>query len=97
MAREDEFDARSSGDQADPAGTGGGDGDGFGDKVREFFGTGSLTGGSVTDGTGGTGGLGTGAGDMSGGARTSGDVTSGGEDGVDATGRGGIRGGEGAG
>jgi hypothetical protein len=57
-------------------------------KLRDIFGTGSLTGGSVTDGAGSTGGLDTGAGDMSGGARDPGDPTSGGSDGVDSTGAG---------
>jgi hypothetical protein len=58
------------------------------EKLRDMFGTGSLTGGAVTGGTGSTGGLDTGAGDMSGGGRDPGDPTSGGSDGVDATGTG---------
>ncbi len=43
------------------------------EKLRDIFGTGSLTDGAVTGGTGSTGGLDTGAGDMSGGARDPGD------------------------
>ena len=62
---------------------------GLRERLREALGTGSLTGGSVTGGTGGTGGLGTGAGDMSGGSRRGGDVMTGGDDGVDTTGSGG--------
>jgi hypothetical protein len=46
------------------------------EKLRELFGTGSLTGGSVTGGAGSVGGTDTGAGDMSGGARDPGDATS---------------------
>lgn len=61
---------------------------GISEKLRDIFGTGSLTGGSVTGGVGGTDALDTGAGDMSGGARDPGDPTSGGSDGVDATGAG---------
>ncbi|GIJ73094.1 hypothetical protein [Virgisporangium ochraceum] len=58
------------------------------EKLRDIFGTGSLTDGAVTGGAGSTGGLDTGAGDMSGGARDPGDPTSGGADGVDASGEG---------
>ena len=65
-----------------------GDGPRLSEKLRDIFGTGSLTDGAVTGGTGGTGGLDTGAGDMSGGARDPGDPTSGGADGADATGAG---------
>lgn len=59
-------------------------------KLREIFGSGSLTGGAASGGTSGTGGLGTGAGDMSGGSsRLLGqDPTTGGRDGVEESGSG---------
>jgi len=49
-----------------------------GGKLREIFGTGSLTSGKVTGGTGGSGNI------------IDGDVNTGGDDGVDTTGAGPI-------
>ncbi len=89
---DDEFETSSAGepagDDADQQAADGGTT--IGEKIRELFGSGSLTGGSITGGTGGTGGLSTGAGDMSGGPFTGGDVMTGGDDGVDSSGAGGL-------
>jgi hypothetical protein len=87
----DPFDGPADGGADPDAHDGGADGSaGQPGKLREIFGSGSLTGGAATGGTGGTGGLGTGAGDMSGGSSQilGQDPNTGGRDGVDDSGAG---------